>query len=126
LALATSAVRVARGGFANLLQRTIESRLLFALCLAGTIVAGLIAYSRMIAEDVRYLAPMVSLVVLLLAWSLVTLRSRWLTAVSAAGGQLGRHPYDGARADSTARDGLVVFASAAQGFRRHGADEQSG
>lgn len=82
-ALATGAVRVARGGLANLLERTIESHLLFALCLAGTIVAGLIAYSRMIAEDVRYLAPMVSLVVLLLAWSLVTLRSRWLTAAAA-------------------------------------------
>src|SRR5262249_41180541 len=67
----------------NLLQRAIEQRLLFALCLAGTIVAGLIAYSRMIAEDVRYLAPMVPIVVLLLAWSLVTLRSYWLTAAAA-------------------------------------------
>ncbi|MBV8752191.1 MAG: glycosyltransferase family 39 protein [Hyphomicrobiales bacterium] len=82
-ALATGAVRVARGGLANLLRRAVESRLLFALCLAGTIFAALIAYSRMIAEDVRYLAPMVPLVVLLLAWSLVTLRGRWLTAVAA-------------------------------------------
>jgi hypothetical protein len=80
LALGTGAVRVARGRFGNLLQRAIESRLLFALCLAGIVVAGLIAYSRMIAEDVRYLAPMVPLVVLLMAWSLVTLHSRWLTA----------------------------------------------
>jgi hypothetical protein len=82
-ALATDVVRVARGGIASLLQRAIESRLLFALCLAGTIAAGLVAYSRMIAEDVRYLAPMVPLVVLLLAWSLVTLRSCWLTVVIA-------------------------------------------
>jgi Dolichyl-phosphate-mannose-protein mannosyltransferase len=82
-ALGTGAIRVGRGGFANLLQNAIESRLLFALCLAGTIMVGLITYSRMIAEDPRYLAPMVSLVVLLFAWSLVTLRSRWLTAGAA-------------------------------------------
>jgi len=82
-ALATGALRIAHGRFANLLQRAIESRFLFALCLAGTTVAGLIAYSRMIAEDVRYLAPMVPVVVLLLAWSLVTLRSHWLTAAAA-------------------------------------------
>jgi 4-amino-4-deoxy-L-arabinose transferase-like glycosyltransferase len=82
-ALATAATRVTHGGLARLLPNAIASRLLFALCLSGTIAVGLIAYSRMIAEDVRYLAPMVSLVVLLLAWSLVTLHSRWLTAAAA-------------------------------------------
>jgi hypothetical protein len=82
-ALATGTVRVAHGRFSHLLQRAIASRLLFALCLTGTIMAGLFVYSRMIAEDVRYLAPMVSLVVLLFAWSLVTLHSRWVTAAAA-------------------------------------------
>jgi Dolichyl-phosphate-mannose-protein mannosyltransferase len=81
--LAGSAARLMRRRFAHLLQQAIETRLLFALCLAGTIVVDLIAYSRMIAEDARYLAPMVSLVVLLFAWSLVTLRSFWLTAGAA-------------------------------------------
>ena len=83
LALGTGVLRVARGRFTYLLRRAIESRLLFALCLAGTIVAGLVASSVMIAEDVRYLAPMVPLVVLLMAWGLVTLDRRWLTAGAA-------------------------------------------
>lgn len=82
-ALGTGAVRVWRGRLANLPHRAIESHFLFALCLAGTIMAGLITYSRMINEDVRFLAPMLCLVVLLLAWSLVTLHSRWITAAIA-------------------------------------------
>jgi hypothetical protein len=81
--LATAAARLGRGRIASLLRNAIASRLLFALCLAGTIVMGLLTYSRMIAEDVRYLTPMVALVVLLFAWSLVTLRRRWLTAGAA-------------------------------------------
>jgi Dolichyl-phosphate-mannose-protein mannosyltransferase len=82
-ALAAAATRVTHGGFPSLLHKAIASRLLFALCLSGTIAVGLITYSRMIAEDVRYLAPMVSLVVLLFAWGLVTLHSRWVTAAAA-------------------------------------------
>lgn len=81
--LGTGAVRVWRGRFADLPQRAIDSRFLFALCLAGTIVAALVTYSRMINEDVRFLAPILCLVVLLLAWSLVTLHSRWVTAAVA-------------------------------------------
>jgi hypothetical protein len=48
----------------------------------ATIVAGLLAYSKAIGEDIRFLAPMVPLVVLLFAWSLVTLRYRWLNAAA--------------------------------------------
>ncbi len=76
-------VRQLRGGMKNLLRVAVDSGLLFALCLACTIVAGLLAYSRTIAEDPRYLAPMVPLVVLLFSWSLAKLQCRWLTAGAA-------------------------------------------
>jgi len=81
--LVTAAARIGRGRVANLLRKATASRFLFALCLAGTIVVDLLAYARMIAEDVRYLAPMVPLAVLLFAWSLVTLR-RWRLTAGAA------------------------------------------
>jgi hypothetical protein len=82
VALGTSLLRIARGSFVSFLRSAIDSRLLFASCLAGTIVAGLLGYSKAIVEDERFLAPMVPLVVLLVAWSLVTLRARWLPAAA--------------------------------------------
>ncbi len=72
-----------RSGLKNVLHAAVDSGLLYPLCLAGTIVAGLLAYSRTIAEDPRYLAPMVPVVVLLFSWSLATLQRRWLTAGAA-------------------------------------------
>lgn len=83
-AIVIAAARQLRRGLTNLPHDVIYSGLLFALCLAGTIVAGLLAYSRAIEEDPRFLAPMVPLVVLLFSWSLATLRCRWLTAGAAA------------------------------------------
>lgn len=80
VAIVVAVVRQLRRGLKNFLPAAIESGLLFALCLIGTIVAGLLAYSRTIAEDPRYLAPTVPLVVLLFSWSLATLQPRWLTA----------------------------------------------
>jgi Dolichyl-phosphate-mannose-protein mannosyltransferase len=84
VAVIIAAARQLRGGLKNLLHVAVDSGLLFALCLAGTIVAGLLAYSRAIEEDPRFLAPMVPLVVLLFSWSLATLQCRWLTVGAAA------------------------------------------
>jgi hypothetical protein len=83
VAIVIAVARQLRGGPKNLLRAAVDSGLLFALCLLGTIVAGLLAYSRTIAEDPRYLAPMVPLAVLLFSWSLVTLQRRWLTVGTA-------------------------------------------
>lgn len=83
IAIIIAVVQQLRGGLKDLLRAAIDSGLLFALCLAGTIVAGLLAYSQAIAEDPRYLAPMVPLVVLLFSWSLATLQRRWLTGGAA-------------------------------------------
>jgi hypothetical protein len=83
VAVIITAARQLRRGLKNLLHAAIDSGLLFALCLAGTVVAGLLAYSRAIEEDPRFLAPMVPLVVLLFSWSLATLQCRWLTAGAA-------------------------------------------
>jgi hypothetical protein len=83
VALPAALVRIVRGRFAGLLPRAVESHLLFALCLLATIVTGLLAYSKAIGWDTRFLAPMVPLVVLLFAWSLATLRYRWLPATGA-------------------------------------------
>jgi hypothetical protein len=83
VAVVIAVARQLRDGLKNFLRTSIDSGLLFALCLAGTIVAGLLTYSRTIAEDARYLAPMVPIVVLLFSWGLATLRHRWLTAGAA-------------------------------------------
>jgi hypothetical protein len=73
-------LRLRRGQFVSSLRSAVDSHLLFALYLAGTVIAGLLGYSKSIGEDVRFVAPMVPCVVLLFAWSLVALRSRWLHA----------------------------------------------
>jgi hypothetical protein len=83
VALIIAVARQLRGGLKNLLGAAVDSGLLFALCLAGTIIVGLLAYSRTIAEDPRFLAPLVPLIVLLFSWSLATLQRRWLTAGAA-------------------------------------------
>jgi hypothetical protein len=62
----------------------VETGLLFALCLAGTIVLGLLAYSRQINEDPRLLAPMVPVVAVLFGLSLTMLRQTWLALLAIA------------------------------------------
>jgi hypothetical protein len=83
VAVIRAVARQLHGGLENLRRTAVDSGLLFALCLAGTIIAGLLAYSQTIVEDPRYVAPMVPLVVLLFSWSLTTLQCRWLTACAA-------------------------------------------
>jgi Dolichyl-phosphate-mannose-protein mannosyltransferase len=78
-ALPIALVHIVRDRFADLLRRAVGSHLVFAACLLATIMAGLVGYSKAIGEDIRFLAPMVPLVVLLFAWGLVTLRNRWLS-----------------------------------------------
>ena len=80
--LPIAVVRSVRGRFAGLLRRAIESHLLFALCLLATVVAGLVGHAKAIGEDIRFLAPMAPLVVLLFVWSVVTLRRRWLNTAA--------------------------------------------
>jgi hypothetical protein len=84
VAIFVAARRLPRGEPKKLLRAAIDSGLLFALCLCATIVTVLLACSTTIAEDPRYLAPIVPIVVLLLSWSLVTLDRRWITAGAAA------------------------------------------
>jgi hypothetical protein len=84
VAIVIAVARRFRRGLTNLPHAAIDSGLLFGLCLAGTIVAGLLAYSRAIEEDPRFLAPMVPLVVLLFSWSLATLQCHRLTGGAAA------------------------------------------
>src|SRR5262249_60204282 len=49
--LARAAARLGRGRIASLLRTATAARLLFALCLAGTIRVGLLTYSGMIGAD---------------------------------------------------------------------------
>jgi hypothetical protein len=77
VALAISVMRLPWRRPLRLLPAAIESQLLFALCLAGTILAVMLACSLSIVQDVRFLAPLVPLVALLLSWSLLIIRHRW-------------------------------------------------
>jgi hypothetical protein len=80
VAVAISVMRLPWSRPLRLLPAAIESQLLFALCLAGTILAVMLACSLSIVEDVRFLAPLVPLVALLLSWSLLIIRRRWFSA----------------------------------------------
>jgi hypothetical protein len=62
----------------------VHTGLLFALCLAGTIALGLLAYSRQIEEDPRFLAPMVPVAAVLFGLSLKMLRQTWLALLAIA------------------------------------------
>jgi hypothetical protein len=60
------------------MRGVVDGGLLLALCLAGTITLGVLAYSRQINEDSRLLAPMVPIVAVLFGWSVTRLRNTWL------------------------------------------------
>jgi hypothetical protein len=77
VALAIGLLRLPWSRPLRVLPAAIECCLLFALCLAGTILAVMFACSLSIVEDMRFLAPLVPLVVLLLSWSLLIIRRRW-------------------------------------------------
>jgi hypothetical protein len=69
----------------NRLRVAVQSGLLFLLCLAGTVVGALMAYSSTVEETLRFVSPMVPLVALLIGGSLTVLRRPWLVGCAAAG-----------------------------------------
>jgi hypothetical protein len=71
--------RVVRKPFADLLPNAIGDGLVFALCIAGTIILILLAAAMQINEDLRLLAPMIPMFAVLLGWSLSALHKPWLT-----------------------------------------------
>lgn len=84
VALLIGVVRSFRRPFMAWLEAIVESGALFALTLAGTVLATVVAFSLQINEDSRFLLPLVPLVSVLLAWSLAVLRSRMVTIVVVA------------------------------------------
>jgi hypothetical protein len=69
LALTWSAYRMAKILTLETATTVIHSGYLFALCLAGTIVAILVTYSLQINEDTRFLAPLLPVIATLVGWA---------------------------------------------------------
>jgi len=76
LALGASSVRSFRRPFSVWLNSLVDSRTLFGLALAGTVVVSILTYALQINEDSRFLTPVVPLVAALVGWSLAVYRSR--------------------------------------------------
>jgi hypothetical protein len=68
---------IARNGrsFSTASLHVVSSGYLFALCLAGTIAFLLAIYSSQINEDMRFVAPIIPIVSVLIAWSISAFRS---------------------------------------------------
>jgi hypothetical protein len=60
---------------------SMESGLLFALALTGTVCLTLLGYSIQINEDTKYILPVIPMVAVLLGWSLFLCQSRALSSV---------------------------------------------
>src|SRR5262249_13977343 len=69
----------------NRLRVAVQSGLLFLLCLAATVVVAVMAYSRTIEEEPRFVSPMVPLVAMWLGGTFAMLNRRWLVGCAAAG-----------------------------------------
>jgi hypothetical protein len=80
--LALAAVPILRSPVRTWFSDLAASGTLFAFCLAGTVVAGLVAYASQINEETRFLAPMIPITAVLAGWSLSVLRWKWLTAMA--------------------------------------------
>ena len=53
--------------------------ILFAGALAGTVVLNLVGLATQVMEETRFLAPVIPILAILLSWSLATLHSTTLT-----------------------------------------------
>ena len=76
IAVVIGIVRVLAAQRSYWLPCAIRSGTLFAITLAGTIVAMLLAYSLQINEDTRFLMPIIPMIGVLVAWSLNVLSQR--------------------------------------------------
>jgi len=63
------------------IRRTWEDGTLFAVVLAGSVVATIVAFSLQINEDIRFLITTTPMVAVLLGWSLSVLRARLLSVI---------------------------------------------
>jgi 4-amino-4-deoxy-L-arabinose transferase-like glycosyltransferase len=76
IALVIAILRSYRKSLSAWAEALVENGGLFALALAGTVIATLLAFSLQINEDRRYLIPLIPLISVLGAWSLVVVRGR--------------------------------------------------
>jgi hypothetical protein len=72
---ATSIVQLYKRPTGEWLEASVQTGLLFALSLAGTIIATLFVFSLQINEDTRFLLPLIPAAGILVAWSVSTVRS---------------------------------------------------
>jgi 4-amino-4-deoxy-L-arabinose transferase-like glycosyltransferase len=75
-ALAISTVRLLKRPLTEWLEASIADGILFALALAGTIIATIFAFSLQINEDVRYIISMMPFISVLVGWSLFVIGNR--------------------------------------------------
>src|SRR5262249_38671663 len=69
----------------NRLRVAVQSGLLFLLCLAGTVVVALLAYSITVEEGPRFVSPMVPLVAMWIGGGFAMVKSRRLVTCAAGG-----------------------------------------
>ncbi|HEX8168891.1 MAG TPA: hypothetical protein VF601_24270 [Beijerinckiaceae bacterium] len=81
-ALGIGVVRTLRMPIPAWFSALAASGTLFALCLFGTVAAGLLSYASQINEETRFLTPMIPLIAVLVGWSLSTVRQEWLAAMA--------------------------------------------
>ena len=81
LGLVLGFVRIIRNSAKEAVQKAIDRGHLFAALLAGTIVATLSTYSIQVAEDTRYLMPIIPMIAALVIWSLATMGSRMVSVI---------------------------------------------
>jgi 4-amino-4-deoxy-L-arabinose transferase-like glycosyltransferase len=81
LAIAKAMIPLRKIPFGDWAVFSVESGLLFALALAGTVCLTLLGYSLQINESSNYILPVIPMVAVLLGWSLSLLQSRALSAV---------------------------------------------
>jgi Dolichyl-phosphate-mannose-protein mannosyltransferase len=74
--LAISIVRLLQRAPGEWAQASVENGALFALALAGTIIATLFAFSLQINEDTRFVLPLIPAAGILVAWSLSIIRNQ--------------------------------------------------
>jgi hypothetical protein len=81
LAIAKAMIPLREIPFGDWAVFSLESGLLFALALAGTVCLTLLGYSVQINEDTRYILPVIPMVAVLVGWSIFLFQSRALSAV---------------------------------------------
>lgn len=74
--LAISIIRLLKRAPGEWAQASVENGTLFALALAGTIIATLFAFSLQVNEDTRFVLPLIPAAGILVAWSLSIIRNQ--------------------------------------------------